>query len=794
MSTPDHLVRTHHRRRRYTALVWSLALALLAATLLLASRLAWLPPSSALDIGHWSLVIASALALTAWFLRARRLDARAVARALDSEWALKARIEAASELADNSSAFAAAQRSDASARLAGHRLPRAVSWHAALAVLAVAFLLFLAESTVFGIRIRSPAPLPPLAPADITASIEWRSPESEIKATSIEEIPLAAAAASRTGFRSASLEVSVNGEPRLSQPLDPSLLATLASPGVHPVALPLYLDEINAAEFDIVSYHLRADRASLEPSPPVTSPLQFIQIRPAREDVERQKNGGPSGQCSSMIGALKAAQLTLLKQNFLLAHAPISKTDAAWTEANTTVGTDQALLATKAGEIRTFAITEALPPLVVDNLTQVIPLMEEASTLIGATQNEPAARPQGRALALITEIEKIFRKMLKEAGSAGPPPPPRPADPFKDGQAFKLPPRKDTAAGQLEQLAQDQSDEARKNDPSSSAKSPGGKKSPSPAEQEALASRAAQLAQNQRLSPAAQQAAAQAARDAAAAATQLKQGDAAAARAPAHAAAGTLRDAAAAQEKSGREDARAQLEAARRALSEAAASPDEAARSARIAEVAAQLRADARAQQETGSAEAARRLATAAEAAQSASTAGSKPGSPGGKGEGSGSESLLAPADRAAQAAADAQAALSERGEAGSRAHRQLARGSGTAPEPGQGTSSSVTDTRATELILGTQLAHALINTPESGRLAGAVVNAFRAGADYAAVVTRPDVRASVDQLRVMLAAALSGDRRDETIRRFNPEDLDPAYRETIETYFERLSREARQP
>jgi hypothetical protein len=54
-----------------------------------------------------------------------------------------------------------------------------------------------------------------------------------------------------------------------------------------------------------------------------------------------------------------------------------------------------------------------------------------------------------------------------------------------------------------------------------------------------------------------------------------------------------------------------------------------------------------------------------------------------------------------------------------------------------------------------------------------------------------PDVRAAADHLRVLLSAALAENHRDETIRRFNPEDLDPAYREAIESYFERLSRDA---
>lgn len=976
--TPDHLVRTQHRRRRYTLLVWTLALALIAAALALAIHLAWLPSSLPFVIGHWSFVISSALALTTWFARNRRLDENHVARDLDAEWQLKARIEAAAELAGDRSALAAAQRADAAQRLAGRRLPRALAWHGGQVTLILALLFLLVESTVFTIRIFAKPPAPPPPPEDISASIEWRAPESELKATSIEEIALAASADTRTGFRSMSLEISVNGEPRLSLPLDAETIKTLAKPGTHAVKLPLYLDETSAAEFDMVSYHLRADRKTRQPAPVVTSPLQFIQIRPAREDVRHVKlpGGMPGmddlGQLAAMAGSLKAAQLSLLKQNFLLAHAPIAQTEKAWVDANTTVAADQKLLSEKAAEVRTFAIAKELHPMIVDNLTQVIPLMEEASKLITEIKNEPATRPQGRSLALITELEKLIEKIILEIqGGSGLPAPPTPKnpDPFKDDQRYKMPPRKDTPAGQLEQLAKEQSEQADKTDPSPASGDKKPQQPPSAADQAELARRAEELAKNQKLSEAAQKAAAQAARDAAAAANQLKQGDVSAARAPSQAAAQTLRDAAAAQEKAGRDAARAALEAARRALNEAAREPNAAARAEKLDAVARQLHEAAREQQESGSAEAARQLEAAArEAAKAAEAArkgtdsgpqpgdkpgdqpgdnastqpgnvypsnqpgdkpgsqpgdqpgtqpgdqpgqrsggdkpgdrpGNKPGSTpsseltpdpkgdqeltvrlpgagqqpgegsgkepgkepgqgsgagekpdpngqgqgqqpdpkgqgqgkgsgqtpgtqpgsGGTGSGSGSGSgfqpgsipgsgpgsalRLTPSEKAAQAAATAQVALSDRTEAAGRATRQLQRGagegsgsgSGSGPGHGEGTtpggaSQPTTDIRTAELILGAQLAHAVVNTTESAQHANTIINTFRPTNKFAHVVMTPEVRAAVDHLRLLLAAAVSDDKRDETVRRFNPEDLDPAYREAIESYFERLSREA---
>ena len=46
-----------------------------------------------------------------------------------------------------------------------------------------------------------------------------------------------------------------------------------------------------------------------------------------------------------------------------------------------------------------------------------------------------------------------------------------------------------------------------------------------------------------------------------------------------------------------------------------------------------------------------------------------------------------------------------------------------------------------------------------------------------------------VTQLIVEVKKARSSGQRDELVRRFNPDDFDPAYRKAIETYFEQLSR-----
>lgn len=917
MPPSDQILRIHHRRRRCTLLVWALVAALLAGLASGASLLGWWSQAHLAGLACAALAV---VCLAVWFVRARRLTREALARRLDAEWQLSARLESSEEVATDSSAFARALRDDASLHLATRRLPAAPWWHGGLALLMLALVAGVVEISILGWRLLAAPTVeqPAELPEDITATIDWITPHSEIKATAIEEIPLAATTTTATGFRSVTLEISINGAPALSRPLD---LDALAKPGTHPIELPFYLDEIESNPFDIVAYHLRAERATRAPAPVVTSPLQFIQIRPAREDVDilRPPPGDgppppPVFKLAQLVGALKAAQLALLKQNFLLAHAPLAKTDPIWTEENTRVAADQTTFADKVVEARDFAINEALPTLVVDNLGQIEPIARDAAELIAQTDNEPATPLQGRSLGLVTELEKLIQKIIidADAKSAGPPEPKNP-DPFKDDQKFRLPPRKSTAAGELEQLAEKQAEQAKEEPkPADADKSPGQK---SEAEKQAdLAAQLAKLAASQKLSPAAQKGAEQAAKDAAKAAEHLKHGDPAAARSPATAAAEELKNAVTAQEEAGRQAALAQLDAARRALNEAARIPDPAERAAALAEIARQLREDARAQQETGSAEAAKKLTEAAAKAQkaaeaaargedqkpgaepgdkpgtnrpgdqtpvqkpgdqaSSATPGDQPGGPGekpgdqpgtqpgpssgltpdpsgdlklpdpagnetgqapgtqpgsgealapspagdvpvpgpgetpGQGTGSGTgnhpgQTLKAtPLEDAAEAAAQAEIALAGYRASIERALRQLGPGvtpgniPGTGPGEGEGSGPSaktvptLTPREAGNIELAAQLAESLLPGGQVGTLRREIQKKLSDFSPSANVVMPADLISAVDRLRLLLESALGSTRRDETVRRYNPDDIPPAYRDAVERYFEQLSRE----
>src|SRR5262249_9183429 len=180
-----------------------------------------------------------------------------------------------------------------------------------------------------------------------TASIEWQSPEPEATATAIEEVPMEAEATSTSGLRDLVLKVEVNGEPKLAQPIKDDL----TKPGKHPLKLSVYLDQLDVKTYDIISYHLSAQRIHGSKLPPTVSPVQFIQVKPMREDTFVCAGGDKPSKCFNYVTALKASQLRLMKENFTLANADISKSSAEWRGENSRVGTDQNELAARTDEV-----------------------------------------------------------------------------------------------------------------------------------------------------------------------------------------------------------------------------------------------------------------------------------------------------------------------------------------------------------------------------------------------------------------------------------------------------------
>lgn len=453
-------------RARHNAARWAPLLGLVALGLALTLGLMWLAHPSFAPVAKWQPLGGgwlAGLALTgagaAAFWRARRRTLLRSAAELDAAWATHNRLETAVALHDVQNPLAKAQRDETEQFLkqtpaaAGSRwLPASLALVVLLLAAHVTTLICWARPTQQSLKTdEHPTAVAqkkaqPDAP---TATIEWRSPESETAATAIEEVPLVAEADSSTGLGHPVLEVEVNGAHRLTQPLADDL----AKPGPHTLKPSIFLDQLDVKTYDIVSYHLSAQRLGNASLSPAVSPVQFVQVKPVREDTFVCAGGDQPGRCFNYVTALKAAQLRLMKDNFTLAHADVSHADSDWLDQNSRVGSDQKQLAGRTDEVIQLMTTNHYPPEILGLVRQSKPLMSDAGEKISRQENQPALTPQGQALGYLTEVEKYLKNSIKLASQSTQS---KANDPFQRPKNLDLKTHPLTRAGKIDALAQAQ--------------------------------------------------------------------------------------------------------------------------------------------------------------------------------------------------------------------------------------------------------------------------------------------------------------------------------------------------
>jgi len=469
-------------------------------------------------------------------------------------------------------------------------------------------------------------------PAESDARITWNSPESEIKAAAVEEVPLEATAVSSNGFHDAVLEIAVNGEGKSRTPIT---LDELKTTGKHTIKTSIYMDKIGVKPFDIVSYNLRAQRNGVTTAADTVSPIQFVQIKPLTENEptnnppQNQTNSNPrnASQNFDYITAIKSAQLRAIKENFTLANSELSHDSGDWKAGNEQVGAGQKTIAEKTGEAAVILASNGVPDQIVSLVRQAQPEMEDAARKISDTKNQPALAPQGRALALITQTEQYLAKSKRQAQAGRPSPQNNVPDPF-DKEPPQLAQRSQTPAGELETLAKEQArladDLASGNSASESTnKSDPQQISGTPAErEEQIHQRVGALLANTNFAAEVTQHLEQGRNQAQTSLSNLNKQDAVAAREPAAESARELKLAADAMQQAGEQQAKEELADALRALSDAAggarntpSQPSDAAARQQATNVTEQVRNEARnlaqaaqRQQENGSAQAAAQM------------------------------------------------------------------------------------------------------------------------------------------------------------------------------------------
>ncbi len=615
-STTDIFLRRQRRRARGTLLAWSVAVAVFARAWSGAVELGWLKAS-----GFWGLVPAAVAGwlLVRWVRRVWRLNTLAVAREVDARWELGARLESAVELSGDDSAVAVAQRTDAAQQLATKKPAGTMAWVAGIAaalicagVVAVEYLELdrrahlprpVALPVVAQPRPKAPPAPPPPPPEPLRAALSWKSPEHQITAKPAAEIPLVAHADSNKGFRSMVLAVAVNGTPTNSTPVAAAALGTLGQPGEGDVKLSLFLDETGAKPCDIVSYYLQA-AANVPPDfPAVVSPLQFIEVTPVDAPPGGDERfGADARELLRRIKELKQSEVELIEKNFNFAHAAPAGPVIDVTPEHAAAATAQAQLAPPTDEARALAGRIKAPDLVIADLAQAAPAMIQAGERIGARDHAAAAPLQARALAAIADAERVFRQALETQMATAKPD--AVAVAATAASIGELPPRDQTPAGRLEQLARRQGENNRRlQQLAFSVGLPA-----IAAEQAAIARALEKLAGERALVTSVQKTVDNALKATAEAARQLGLNDAQAARLPAAEAQALLQHAVEAQESEGRRAASELLEQVRQELNDAERLSARAEQQARQEQIQRQVNTEAQRQQRQGSTEAARKL------------------------------------------------------------------------------------------------------------------------------------------------------------------------------------------
>ena len=411
----------------------------------------------------WAAGVAASLIFAIVFLVLRRRSVVQSARQLDARLEARNRLETAATLETANDPIARAQREE-TAEFLRHAPVKPRQRHlrilVVLFVIAVVTHLFtLTMWTRPWRKVEEPIAKARTPHNPPKATITWKTPKPETTAAPIEEVPLTAVADSTSGLKDMALVISVNGEQRMSVkvPVD-----ALDKSGQHPVAVSMYLDQLNVEPFDMVSYYLTAQRIAPGKLPETTSPVQFVQVKPFRDDVLNGPNmpsggGGTPTQQKALasITALKIAQLRLIKENFFLAHADLAHDNASWVTENKRVGGEQTVLETKTGQTVQALTEEGMPAEILDLLAQAQPLMTDAAGKIAAKENTPALPPQGKSLAFLTDTEKFIKKMIAKGGSPAAAAP-KPKDPFEKQKELEMKQRGATPAGELELLAKEQ--------------------------------------------------------------------------------------------------------------------------------------------------------------------------------------------------------------------------------------------------------------------------------------------------------------------------------------------------
>jgi len=445
-------------RQRFAGQVFALAASLVLFVLAIAQGLIYFASLRAAAPGHgmgapallqawWQIMAIGLLALlgAGWkTYQAWKDSARRVGQLMDEKFAAsKNRLEASAELSQSSDPLALAQRQETADYL--DRNPTRRRSHVlALTTACGAMLLIvngeLATKCIGALQsaqtlAQAKKPDLPQAPVrEPYAKIDVVAPESETRATPIEEVVVKGRADSDNGFSAVSLHASINGGDEKSIPIDPT---QFNKGGETKFDQSLLLDELGAQPYDVVSYYLQGISRHATPLT-VASQMQFIEVRPFREDVHKMKAGNGDSQDFAKLTWLISQQIIISKRTWILATNQLPPNNPAVVAETGKSGDAQDKIAAKTRELYQQMTEQGLPASIIDHISQAETSMHQAVDEIKKPALLAANPIQRHALGELVEATKNFIRVTADNPAQGSNPN-AVNDPFKDRQKLPSP-------------------------------------------------------------------------------------------------------------------------------------------------------------------------------------------------------------------------------------------------------------------------------------------------------------------------------------------------------------------
>lgn len=300
-----------------------------------------------------------------------------------------------------------------------------------------------------------PAPTPPKeAPLDLalpsTNNVEENRPWGEVRitdpgmdlrVTKVDVIPLQIEAAANQRIQSVQWLSAINGSPETQHPLP--------APNEPRYAIyrpDIYLDELNLADWDVMTYYARA---ATEPDHAYASEIYFIEVRPFREDIAKipgGENGEAYQQLNQLSGLISRQQHIVRQTHQHLRNPPEQENLRAQdrgklADAENDLGdATRHLYADMASKMENKPIGEAL-----DNLAKAETSLKSAGKQLRDDHAIDAEKDERSALSDLVAARKMFQKAISDNPDA-----------FKEpkDQENEPPPPVADAAKKLNQMAE----------------------------------------------------------------------------------------------------------------------------------------------------------------------------------------------------------------------------------------------------------------------------------------------------------------------------------------------------